>query len=262
MVAMGGPHRIRRAAGPWMGLALFVLAWDIALYVSDVRWLPRPWQVLLGILELLRRGVLFKHVIASLFRVTWGFLLAVGVALPLGFVLGWSRPASRALSPFVQMLRPISPLAWIPLSILWWGLGDISAIFIIFIASAPPLTLAAMGAVRNVPAVYVNAGRNFGLSLPRLFQRILLPAALPELLSGMRLTLGIAWLVVVAAEMLAVNSGLGYLIVDSRNAGNRYDLVVAGMVFIGLIGLALDQAMAHVARRAMHRQDLIGEEGA
>jgi NitT/TauT family transport system permease protein len=222
--------------------------------------LPRPWQVGLGLLELLRRGVLLKHLVASLFRVTWGFLLAVAVALPLGFVLGWSLHAGRALGPFVQLVRPISPLAWIPLAILWFGLGDTSAVFIIFIASAPPLTLAAMNAVRNVPAVYVRAGQNFGLDTRRLFLRVLLPAALPELLSGMRLTLGISWLVVVAAEMIAVNSGLGYLIIDSRNAGNRYDLVVAGMVLIGLTGLALDQAMARVSRSFMHRQDVIGKE--
>ncbi|ATB38920.1 ABC-type nitrate/sulfonate/bicarbonate transport system, permease component [Cystobacter fuscus] len=243
-----------------MGLILFVLLWDLALYVSGAPLLPRPWQVGLGLLELLRRGVLFKHLIASLFRVTWGFLLAVAVALPLGFVLGWSLRAGRALGPFVQLVRPISPLAWIPLAILWFGLGDVSAIFIIFIASAPPLTLAAMNAVRNVPEVYVRAGQNFGLDTRRLFLRVLLPAALPELLSGMRLTLGISWLVVVAAEMIAVNSGLGYLIIDSRNAGNRYDLVVAGMVLIGLTGLVLDRVMARVARSLMHHQDVVGEE--
>jgi NitT/TauT family transport system permease protein len=250
----------RRVGSAWVGLALFVLLWDLALYFSSVPLLPRPWQVGLGLLELLRRGVLFKHLIASLFRVTWGFLLAVGVALPLGFVLGWSLHAGRALGPFVQLVRPISPLAWIPLAILWFGVGDVSAVFILFIASAPPLTLAAMSAVRNVPAVYVQAGQNFGLNTRQLFLRILLPAALPELLSGMRLTLGISWLVVVAAEMIAVNSGLGYLIVDSRNAGNRYDLVVAGMVLIGITGLALDRAMARVARSLMHRQDVVGEE--
>ncbi len=253
-------HRIRRGAEPWLGLVLCVVLWDVALGLTQVRWLPRPAQVLLGVGELLQRGVLFKHIIASLFRVTWGFLLAVGVALPVGFLLGWSARASQALAPYVHLLRPISPLAWLPLSILWWGVGDLSSVFIIFIASAPPLTLAAMNAVRHVPAVYVNAGRNFGLSTPRLFLRILLPAALPELLSGMRLTLGISWLVVVAAEMLAVNSGLGYLIVDSRNAGNRYDLVVAGMLFIGLTGLALDQVMARGARQVLSRRELLGAE--
>lgn len=250
----------RRWGSSWVGLVLLGVLWELALRIWRVPLLPRPGEVALALGELVHRGVLWNHIIASLFRVTWGFLLAAAVALPLGFLLGWNRYAGRALGPFVQVVRPISPLAWIPLAILWFGVGDVSALFILFIAAAPPLTLAAASAVRGVPAVYVQAGQNFGLNTRQLFLRVLLPAALPELLSGMRLTLGISWLVVVAAEMIAVNSGLGYLIIDSRNAGNRYDLVVAGMVQIGLIGWALDRAMAHGARALLRRRDVMGEE--
>jgi NitT/TauT family transport system permease protein len=121
--------------------------------------------------------------------------------------------------------------------------GDLAAIFLIFIGCFLPLVMTAMDAVQRVPVVYVNAGRNFGLSSTDLLFRILYPAIMPELIIGLRITLGIAWLVVVAAEMIAVNSGLGFLIIDARNAGNRYDLVVAGMVLIGTIGLLLDLAM-------------------
>src|SRR5262249_29093714 len=128
-------------------------------------------------------------------------------------------------------------------AILWFGVGDRAAIFIIFIASVWPLSVAAMSAVSNVSWVLWNAGRNFGLSPREIGRRVLLPAILPRLLVGLRLALGIAWLVVVAAEMIAVNSGLGFLIIDARNAGNRYDLVVAGMVLIGAIGLGLNFAM-------------------
>lgn len=258
----GLPQRLSRAMGPWVGVLLFVLLWQATLALGDVPWMPGPWQVVLGLGELVRRGVLFKHLVASLFRVTWGLLLAGAVALPLGLWLGWSPTARRALSPFVHLLRPLSPLAWVPVSILWWGVGDASSIFILFIATAPSLTLVTLNAVRHVPRVYVNAGLNFGLTPWRLLPRVVLPAALPELLSGLRLTLGLAWLVVVAAEMLAVNSGLGYLLVDSRNAGNRYDLVVAGMVCIGLSGLALDTLMAHLTRSALRHQELGGEERA
>ena len=148
-----------------------------------------------------------------------------------------------AFNPLVQILRPISPLAWIPLAILWFGVGDLSAIFLIFLGCFFPLLLTSINAVRGIPAVYLNAGRNFGLSQAALVSRVLFPAVIPQLLVGMRITLGVAWLVVVAAEMIAVNSGLGFLIVDARNAGNRYDLVVAGMVIIGLIGLLLDMGM-------------------
>ena len=255
-------NRLRTFGTSIAGIVLFVVAWEASLRFSSVQLLPRPGQVVLGIVELLVRGVLFKHVVASLFRVTWGFLLAMAVAFPLGFVLGWNTRAGRALGPFFQVLRPISPLAWIPLAILWFGVGDISAVFIIFVASVLPLLLTAMNAVRNVPAVYVNAGQNFGLSTGQLFLRILLPASLPGLLAGLRLTIGISWLVVVAAEMIAVNSGLGFLIVDSRNAGDRYDLVVAGMVLIGAIGLALDRTMARVARGYIQSRDMVGQESA
>ena len=171
---------------------------------------------------------------------TWGYLLAVVTAIPLGLLLGWYRRGEQALNPILQLLRPISPLAWIPISILWFGVGDLAAIFLIFLASFLPLTVAAMNAVRNVPPTLLRAGRNFGLSNRRLLVDVILPAALPQLIVALRISLGVAWLVVVAAEMIAVNSGLGFLIVDARNAGNRYDLVVAGMVMIGLIGLVLD----------------------
>jgi NitT/TauT family transport system permease protein len=148
-----------------------------------------------------------------------------------------------AFYPLIQLFRPISPLAWIPIAILWFGVGDLAAIFLIFVGCFFPLLLVAMSAVHGIPAVYINAGRNFGLS-PRAFvSRVLYPAVVPQLLIGLRITLGIAWLVVVAAEMISVNSGLGFLIVDARNAGNRYDLVVGGMVIIGAIGLLLDLGM-------------------
>ena len=153
-----------------------------------------------------------------------------------------------ALNPVVQILRPISPLAWIPIAILWFGVGDLAAIFLIFAGSFFPLLLTSISAVHSIPAVYINAGRNFGLGPAAFVYSVLYPAVVPQLMVGLRITLGVAWLVVVAAEMIAVNSGLGFLIVDARNAGNRYDLVVAGMVVIGVIGLLLDLGMRSLER--------------
>ena len=138
------------------------------------------------------------------------------------------------------MLRPISPLAWIPVAILLLGVGDRAAIFLIFLGALFPIVVACVDGVANVPSVYRRAGRNFGLSNSQLLARVVFPAALPNILVGLRIALGIAWLVVVAAEMVAVDSGLGYLVIDSRNSGKRYDLVVAAMLLIGLIGLTLD----------------------
>jgi NitT/TauT family transport system permease protein len=219
---------------------LLLLAWHGAVRLSGSDIFPTPREVLLGLVELARQGLLIKYVVASLYRVSWGFGLAVLVGIPLGLALGWFRFAFAALNPFIQILRPISPIAWIPVAILWFGVKDTAPIFLIFLASVFPITVSAMAAVLNMQQVYLRAAQNFGLRGLPLFRRVILPAALPQILTGIRIALGVAWLVVVAAEMIAVNSGLGYLIIDARNAGKRYDLVVAGMVLIGLIGLVLD----------------------
>jgi NitT/TauT family transport system permease protein len=228
---------------PLLFIVVLLALWEIGVRRQSSHLLPGPWGVVGGIVDLVRHGLLLKYIVASLFRVTWGFVLAVVTAIPLGLAIGWNRRAEMALNPILQILRPISPLAWIPIAILWFGVGDLAAIFLIFVGCFFPLMLTAINAVQSIPAVYVNAGRNFGLNSGSLVCRVLYPAVVPNLIVGLRITLGIAWLVVVAAEMIAVNSGLGFLIVDARNAGNRYDLVVAGMLIIGVIGLLLDWGM-------------------
>jgi len=224
-------------------IVFLLIVWQLAVSFSSVHILPGPLEVVGGLADLIRHGLLLRYVVASLFRVTWGFVLAAVLAIPLGLVIGWYRRAEMAINPLLQILRPISPLAWIPIAILWFGVGDMASVFLIFLGCFFPLMLTAINAVQGVPAVYLNAARNFGLSPSAIVSRVLFPAVVPQLIVGLRITLGIAWLVVVAAEMIAVNSGLGFLIVDARNAGNRYDLVVAGMVVIGLIGLLLDTGM-------------------
>ncbi len=228
--------------------AISLFVWELAVRASKNDLFPGPWQVAQGIVELMRKGLLVKYIVASLFRVTWGFGLAVLVGVPFGLFLGWFRPAYWAFNPILQILRPISPIAWIPLAILWFGVSDASPVFLIFLASFFPITVSASAAVQNLQPVYLRAARNFGLSRVQLFRRVILPASLPQILTGVRIALGVAWLVVVAAEMIAVNSGLGYLIIDARNAGKRYDLVVAGMLVIGLIGLLLDLLVRRLER--------------
>lgn len=224
------------------------MLWQLAVWRSPATLIPGPWAVASGIAELARSGLLVRYVVASMFRVTWGYLLAVVVAVPFGIFLGLRRRAELAINPILQLLRPISALAWIPIAILWFGVGDLSAIFLIFLSSFLPLTVATMHAVHNVDEAHLRAAMNFGLSRQHLLRTVIVPAILPQLLTGMRIALGIAWLVVVAAEMIAVNSGLGFLIIDARNAGNRYDLVIAGMVLIGGVGLLLDALMRRVER--------------
>ena len=229
-----------------IGFGLILIVWQLTSHTPSL--LPTPLATARAIGELAQKGLLTKYIVASLFRVTWGYVAALLHAVPTGTVLGLWRRGELAINPILQLLRPISPLAWIPIAILWFGVGDGSAIFLIFLASFLPLTLTAVNAVHNIDETHLRAGENFGLSKSELLRSVIIPAILPQLIVGMRITLGIAWLVVVAAEMIAVNSGLGFLIIDARNAGNRYDLVVAGMVLIGVVGVVLDFLMRQLEK--------------
>ena len=223
-------------------LALVALWWGIVVQTESVIF-PTPLQVVTGTLELAADGTLWEHIVASLARVGSGFLLAVLVAVPLGLWMGRVAGVYRTLNPVFQILRPISPIAWIPLAILWFGVGDVSPIFLIFLAAVFPMIVQTAAGVHTIEQRYLRAADNFGVTRATLLRQVIVPAVLPEIIVGMRIGFGVAWLVVVAAEMIALRSGLGFLIMDSRNAGNRYDLVIAGMLIIGIIGLILDGAM-------------------
>jgi NitT/TauT family transport system permease protein len=235
--------RVQRLLPPVALLATLIGAWWLVVVATGSVIFPTPWQVVTGVAELMRDGTLLEHIGASLMRVGIGFALAVVVALPLGLWMGWVRGAYATLNPLFQILRPISPIAWIPIAILWFGVGNASPIFLIFISSVFPMVVQTTAGVHTIERRYLQAARNFGVSRATLFRRVIIPAVLPHIIVGMRIGLGVAWLVVVAAEMIALRSGLGYLIIDSRNAGNRYDLVIAGMIIIGMIGLLLDGVM-------------------
>ena len=245
--ASKAPKAAARPERNWLSWALpisvgivFLLLWHAGVRVSGSDLFPTPLEVLRGIVELAKQGLLLRYIVASLFRVSWGFALAVIVGVPFGLLLGWYARAFQAFNPLIQIFRPISPIAWIPVAILWFGVTDAAPVFLIFLASVFPITVSSVAAVQNMQPVYLRAAQNFGLSRGELFRQVILRASLPQIITGIRIALGVAWLVVVAAEMIAVNSGLGYLIIDARNAGKRYDLVVAGMVMIGVIGLILD----------------------
>ena len=222
---------------------MLIAVWWLAIRLSGTRIFPGPWDVIVGIVSLARQGVLLHHIAASLMRVAVGFFGAVALAIPLGVLMGSRASWYDAINPVIQMLRPISPIAWIPLAILWFGVGNASPIFLIFLSSFFPMVVGTIAGVHAVEHQYIRAAQNFGISGMQLVRRVVLPAAMAQIVTGMRIGLGVAWLVVVAAEMVAIDSGLGYLIIDSRNAGNRYDLVVAAMVIIGVIGFALDVLM-------------------
>jgi NitT/TauT family transport system permease protein len=208
---------------------------------------PSPLAVMKGFLEEARRGRLFDDLIASLFRVSSGFLLAVGLGIPLGLFMGLNTHIRAALLPGVNFFRSLSPLAWIPFAILWFGIGDKPAIFLIFMAAFFPIVLSTAAAVAGIPAVYFRVARDYGFRGMEFHTQVTIPAIMPQVITTLRVTAGLSWLVVVAAEMIAGQDGLGFLIWDARNA-LRPDLLVVGMVIIGIIGVILDRILAEMTK--------------
>lgn len=239
---------MKRIAPPVILGVVLLAAWALAVRWSGTRIFPSPADAGRAILSLSEKSLLWSYIRDSLMRVAAGYLAAVVIGVPLGMTAGWYATLDRALNPLVQLLRPISPLAWMPLAVIWFGVSNMAPMFLIFLASLFPIIVATTNAVRNVPPMFLQAGRNFGLTAPQLIRRVIFPAVLPRIVVGLRIAFGVAWIVLVAAEMIAVDSGLGYLIIDARNAGKRYDLVVAGMLLIGVIGLLLDFAFRRVER--------------
>ena len=242
---------IKRLESYFWPLLLFIVAlaaWHWSVRWTQTRIFPSPVNVQLAVAELVHNGLLWKYTGDSLLRVSAGYVLALACAIPLGLFLGYYRVCRNMVNPVIQILRPISPLAWIPLAIVWFGIGNVAAVFLIFLASFFPVLISTMNGAGNIPEMLLRVGHNFGLPPITLLRRVIFPAALPQILIGMRISLGVAWLVVVAAEMIAIDSGLGYLIIDSRNAGKRYDLVIAGMLLIGVIGLGLDTGMRRLEK--------------
>lgn len=239
---------IEKLVGPLIGVACVLAIWHALVIATHTNIFPSPISVAKGVLQLIERGVFWGYVADSLGRVGTGYVLAVITGLPLGILAGWFPTLDSAINPIVQMLRPISPLAWMPLAVIWFGIGNEAPIFLIYLGAFFPIVVSTTNAVRSVPQALLLTASNFGLSKTAMLRRVVFPATLPRVLTGLRLALGVAWLVVVAAEMIAVDSGLGYLIIDSRNAGKRYDLVVAGMLVIGIIGLLLDLMLRRFER--------------
>ena len=198
------------------------------------------------------QGLAF-HLTDSLLRVLAGFGLAVVVAVPLGFALGLSPLLYGALNPFIQVLRPISPLAWLPVALYTLRDSSVSAIFVIFICALWPLLINTVFGVQAVRTEWLNVARVMGLPLSTRLRRIVFPAALPMILTGMRISIGIAWLVIVAAEMVVGNSGVGYFVWNEWNNLQISSMIVA-VILVGLVGLGLDQLLGLAARRLAFRE--------
>ncbi|CAN7568903.1 ABC transporter permease [Pseudoduganella sp. LjRoot289] len=187
-------------------------------------------------------GELIGDSLGSLYRVVVGFAIGAGLALPLGLVMGASPRVYAWMNPLVQLLRPIPPIAYIPLSILWFGLGNPPAVFLIALGAFFPVLMNTIAGVRQVDNIYIRAARNLGASGSTMFVRVMLPAAVPYILSGVRIGIGTAFIVVIVSEMIAVNNGLGFRILEAREYFWS-DKIIAGMITIGMLGLAIDVGM-------------------
>ncbi len=230
------------------GLVMLAAWWG--LYEAGafpIGTVPHPWDVVVAFRDEIASGRLIADTIASLYRVAWGFIGATLLAVPLGLVVGRSASTRAAVMPWINFFRSLSPIAWIPFAIIWFGIGDPPAIFIIFIATFFQLTLATAAAAGSVPRIHYRVAEDLEMSTTQKLFDITLPAIMPQLVTAFRVAIGVAWMVVVAAEMIAVRSGLGFLIVDARN-GLRMDLVVCGMITIGAIGIGLDVLFARLSR--------------
>jgi len=227
----------------WQAICAFS-GWHEALF-------PSPLAVFLGFVELIKDGVLFEDVAASLVRFAVGYLASVLLALAAGLILGWYSKVWAYLNPIAQVLRPVSPVAWLPFIVLFFGIGEAPAIVIIFLAAFFPVLLATVAAVQKLDPVYLKVAQNFGIKEPVVFTKIILPAIFPQIATGLHLALGTAWVFLVAGEMVGAQSGLGFLIIDARN-NLRADLLMAAILTIGLLGLLLDSAMS-LAERQLYR---------
>jgi len=226
-------------------VGVWTLVWASGLFHESA--FPSPLAVLRALGEELRSSRLPNDLVVSLFRVSCGFALAVLLGLPAGLWLGHVLNARLALLPIVNFFRNLSPLAWMPFAILWFGVGDAATIFLIFLAAFFPVVLATMAAVASIPAVYYRVARAYGLSALERLTRVTLPAIMPQVITTLRVTAGLAWLIVVAAEMVSGRDGLGFAVMDSRN-GLRTDLLVVEMLVIGLIGVAMDRVLVRLTR--------------
>lgn len=258
-VGMGKPIKarsrwveLRRLRGLGL-LAVLLVLWQLgSTFILDrttAVLLPAPTAIAVAFWELIRSGDLFYHLRDSLKREMVAFVWATS-AIPLAIAMGWSKTINEQVDPLVEVLRPVPPLAWIPLSILWFGIGDIQNQFIIFLGMFFPILLNTITGVKNIEPNLVRAARCLGASEARILRRVVLRAALPQIITGIRVGLGVGWMALVAAELVGANSGLGFLINDARTL-LRTDIVIVGMITIGVVGLIIDRTIRVTGRRLM-----------
>lgn len=245
----------RRGAKGWLLPCLIVIVLEIVVRVGWIPayQMPAPSDIALTLVEL-AQGALGKHVLASVGRVLAGFVIGASLALVFAAWVGLSREAEAYLEPTFAGLRAIPSLAWVPLLLLWLGIDETSKIVLIAIGAFFPVYVNGVAAIRNIDRKLVEVGQMYGFSARRLTLRILLPAAMPGLFTGLRSGLSMAWMFLVAAELIAATKGLGYLLSDGRET-SRPDIVLAAILALAVLGKLSDGVLAAIERRCVSWRD-------
>src|SRR5438270_6349641 len=238
-------ERIRKIVRGAIGIAVVLVLWHIMAVAYDLEQiLPTPLSVARNVINTLTLNYdqrwlygpnIYEHLIASFTRAITGFTLAAALAIPLGLIVGRFRAVREFVDPVIRSLYPIPGIAWIPLAILWFGLGNTAVVFVVFIAEFFPLYFNTEAGARNINPILVDAARCFGAKRLTLLRRVILPASIPYIITGMRIALGGAWRMIVAGEMLASQSGIGSILMESRYQFRATDLMMA-MILISIVG--------------------------
>jgi NitT/TauT family transport system permease protein len=252
-------HLSREAVTSAVTVAVLLVAWSVATMAFRVSplVLPSPGDMGRELGSLVSAGYagkpLYVHVAKSLFRSLTGLVAGIALAVPVGLLMGYNRKVSAALVPIFGFFRPIPPIAFIPLMILWFGIGELSKILLIFAASFNYTVLNSAAGMRAVPEQLIRRGRNLGLTRGQLFTSVMLPAAMPHIFTGIKTSTAVSWAIVVAAELIAAQEGLGFIIQDAGTFFRITD-VFFGIIIVGLIGVTLELVISLVERRTLHWQ--------
>ena len=223
-------------------LIILLLIWQISsIFISDQILLPPPYKVFISFIKLIANGVLIKNIFYSLFRVIIGFLIGSILGLILGMLMGNIKNVEIFFNPIIHLFQPIPKIAWIPLAILWFGIGFKATIFIISLSTFWPVLFNTWNGIKNVNKIFIKVAKSFGAKKSYIYFNVLLPASLPQIITGMRLGIAKAWRALVAAELLiATTVGIGYMIFHSREFFKTEEIIV-GMITIGLIGIFIEK---------------------
>ena len=235
-------------------IAVLLLAWTVVTNAGWIKplFLPSPQAVFQQFMEYLTGAAndkpLWQHFVASMGRVFAAFALAVVTAVPVGIAMGMSRVARGIFDPPIEFYRPLPPLSYLPLIIIWFGIDELPKVLLIFLSCFAPLALAARSGMKSASQEQINAAYSMGASYSQIIRHVILPSALPEILVGMRIAIGFGWTTLVAAEMVAANVGLGQMVLNASNF-LRTDIVIMGIVVIGVVAYLFDLLMRWVEKR-------------